>query len=96
VNHGFLSFYAIYHLARGNRDLEPAKPSVFLIIVEAVLLGPSPLATKSARASRYLAMNLASFPTNVANAEGIILRWYDSDGDGIARGDEMTVMAIHP
>ncbi len=47
-------------------------------------------------ACRYLADNLHSFPTDVANAEGIILRWYDTDMDGIARGNEMTVVATYP
>lgn len=44
---------------------------------------------------RYLAMNIDSFPTDIANAKGIILHWQDTDGDGIARGDEMTVIATY-
>jgi hypothetical protein len=47
-------------------------------------------------ACRYLATNLASFPTDVANAQGIILHWQDTNGDGIAKGDEMTVIATYP
>jgi hypothetical protein len=47
-------------------------------------------------ACRYLAMNLASFPTDVGNAQGIILHWYDANGNGIAKGDEMTVIATYP
>jgi hypothetical protein len=47
-------------------------------------------------ACRYLATNLASFPTNVANAQGIILHWQDANGDRIAKGDEMTVIATYP
>jgi len=45
---------------------------------------------------RYLATNLASFPTDVANAQGIILHWYDANWDGIAKGNEMTVIATYP
>jgi hypothetical protein len=47
-------------------------------------------------ACRYLAANLASFPTDVANAQGIILHWYDVNWDGIAKADEMTVIATYP
>ncbi|MCW4041697.1 MAG: lamin tail domain-containing protein [Candidatus Bathyarchaeota archaeon] len=47
-------------------------------------------------ACRYLANNLDSFPSQKANAEGIILQWYDSDGDGVATGDEMTELATYP
>ncbi|MFX1563251.1 MAG: right-handed parallel beta-helix repeat-containing protein [Promethearchaeota archaeon] len=47
-------------------------------------------------ACRYLATNLASFPTDVANAQGIILHWYDADGDGIAKTNEMTPIATYP
>ena len=47
-------------------------------------------------ACKYLATNLASFPTDVTNAQGIILHWHDANGDGIAKGDEMTVIATYP
>lgn len=47
-------------------------------------------------ACKYLATNIASFPTDVANAQGIILHWHDANEDGIAKGDEMTVIATYP
>ena len=47
-------------------------------------------------ACRYLARNLDAFPSDVANAEGIILRWNDTDGDGVAEGEEMKVLATYP
>ena len=47
-------------------------------------------------ACKYLATSLPSFPTDVANAEGIILHWHDADADGIAKADEMSVMATYP
>lgn len=47
-------------------------------------------------ACRYLAMNLDTFPSDVANAESIILHWYDSNSDGVALGEEMTVIATYP
>jgi DNA-binding beta-propeller fold protein YncE len=46
--------------------------------------------------SRYLAENIATFPPNVAAAQGIILRWNDANADGIARANEMTVIATYP
>ena len=47
-------------------------------------------------ACRYLARNLDAFSSDVANAEGIILRWNDTDGDGVAEGEEMKVLATYP
>jgi hypothetical protein len=46
-------------------------------------------------ACRYLANNLDSFSGVIANAEGIILRWYDTNGDGEANAEEMAVIAIY-
>lgn len=47
-------------------------------------------------ACRYLANNLDSFPSPIANAEGIILRWYDLDGDGEANAEEMAIIVTYP
>ena len=47
-------------------------------------------------ACRYLAMNLESFSMDIAEPEGITLQWYNSNGDRVAPGEEMTVIATCP